>query len=313
MIGLAYSHLRESENIGYIIPCEEIDLFLHDIADGHYDGKPAAFDRLQTLENPTLRSYLKLDKTAEGMLVTEPDSTESGYPLKTWDLITHIGDTPIDDQGMVKLGSNLRVDFHYLVQKMAKDDKVPLTIIRQGKEMRVDLPVSAKRPSVVPTIAGEYPAYFICGPMVFSVPTSEMVQAFLLSKSGVWAEALVAYASPLMRRYGDKPAFDGEQLVVVSSPFFPHKLTKGYSSPFAHVVSKINGMPIRNLKHLVELLRDSKDEFISIEFGGLLNERLVFPRTELIASTDEILTDNGVRAQGSADTLAVWNAKSDKK
>ena len=28
MIGLAFSHLASSENIGYIIPCEEIDLFL---------------------------------------------------------------------------------------------------------------------------------------------------------------------------------------------------------------------------------------------------------------------------------------------
>jgi S1-C subfamily serine protease len=313
MIGLAFSHLKESENIGYIIPCEEIELFLKDIADGHYDGKPAAFDRLQTLENPTLRSYLKLDKTAEGMIVTEPDSADLSYPLKTWDLITHIGDTPIDDQGMVKFGPNLRVDFHYLIQKIAKNDKVTLTIIRHGKEMRVELPVSAKRPSVVPILGGEYPPYFICGPLVFSVPTSEMVQSFLLSKSGVWTEALVGYASPLIRRYGDKPAFEGEELVVVSSPFFPHKLTKGYSSPFAHVVSKINGVSIRNLKHLVEVLRDSKDEFITIEFGGLLNETQVFPRAELMASTDEILTDNGVRSQGSADTLAIWNAKPAKK
>jgi hypothetical protein len=29
----------------------------------------------------------------------------------------------------------------------------------------------------------------------------------------------------------------------------------------------------------------------------------------MVAATEEILTDNGVRSQGSADTLAVWNAK----
>ena len=35
MIGLAFSHLGGAENIGYIIPCEEIDeLFLKDIARG---------------------------------------------------------------------------------------------------------------------------------------------------------------------------------------------------------------------------------------------------------------------------------------
>jgi hypothetical protein len=29
----------------------------------------------------------------------------------------------------------------------------------------------------------------------------------------------------------------------------------------------------------------------------------------MLAATEEILTDNGVRSQGSPDALAVWNAK----
>jgi hypothetical protein len=29
----------------------------------------------------------------------------------------------------------------------------------------------------------------------------------------------------------------------------------------------------------------------------------------MVAATDEILTDNGVRAQGSPDTLAAWQGK----
>ena len=66
MIGLAFSHLSGAQNIGYIIPCEEIELFLQDIADGVYDGKPAMFDELQTLENPALRAFLKLDKAVQG-------------------------------------------------------------------------------------------------------------------------------------------------------------------------------------------------------------------------------------------------------
>src|SRR5271167_2631509 len=62
MIGLAFSKLSggDAQNIGYIIPNEEVELFLKDIADGHYDGKPAMYDDLQTLENPALREYLKL-------------------------------------------------------------------------------------------------------------------------------------------------------------------------------------------------------------------------------------------------------------
>src|SRR5208283_5853112 len=99
MIGLTFSRLDEAENIGYIIPSEEIDLFLQDIADGHYDGKPAIYDDLQTLENPALRSFLKLPPQTQGMVVHIPYKDDAAYLLKEWDVITKIGDTSVDDQG----------------------------------------------------------------------------------------------------------------------------------------------------------------------------------------------------------------------
>ena len=35
----------------------------------------------------------------------------------------------------------------------------------------------------------------------------------------------------------------------------------------------------------------------------------MFRRKEMVDATEDILTDNGVRAQGSPDMLEVWNAK----
>ncbi|MFZ1217754.1 MAG: hypothetical protein WAO00_00605, partial [Chthoniobacterales bacterium] len=62
--------------------------------------------------------------------------------------------------------------------------------------------------------------------------------------------------------------------------------------------------------HLVQVLRDLKDEFVVFAFdrktGG---ETMVFPRAEMRAATEEILTDNGVRSQGSPNLLSIWNAK----
>jgi hypothetical protein len=100
--------------------------------------------------------------------------------------------------------------------------------------------------------------------------------------------------------------------VVIASPFFPHKLAQGYSSPRAEVVRSINGIRVKNLKHLVEILRDSKDEFIRVECENRFGETMIFPRAAMVAATDDILTDNGVRAQGSPDMLAVWNAGAGK-
>ena len=299
MIGLAFSRLGSADNIGYIIPNEEIELFLQDIADGHYDGKPAMFDDLQTLENPALREFLKLDKSVEGMVVHKPDNTDPAYPLKEWDVITKIGDTPVDDQGMIKLGANLRVRFQYLVQKITQNGKVPLTVVRAGKETQVELPVSPKHPMVMPDLAGAYPSYFAYGPLVFSSATEQFISLTRGNRAARWIGWLGAMGSPLVKRMGDKPTFAGEELVVVPSPFFPHKLAKGYSDPFCQVVKTINGIPIKNLNHLVEVLRDAKTQFITVEFNSRDGETLVFPRADMLAATDEILTDNGVRSQGS--------------
>jgi len=115
--------------------------------------------------------------------------------------------------------------------------------------------------------------------------------------------------SPLVTRAYDPPTPELQELVIVSSPFFPHKLANGYSNPTGGVLYSVNGTPVKSLKHLVELLRDLKDPFVNFEFAAKSGEALVFSRQALLAATDDILTDNGVRAQGSPDMMAVWQAK----
>jgi len=311
MIGLAFSKLGgDAQSIGYIIPNEEVELFLKDIADGRYDGKPAMYDELQTLENPALREYLKLDKSVEGMIVHRPYKSDASYPLKEWDVLTRIGGTPIDNQGMVKLDKDLRVSFAYLIQRSANDGRVPITIVRAGKPMQIELPVSAQHPTLVTDLAGGYPSYFIYGPLVFSTATWQLVSSF--ENNAGLLRLLGAVKSPLITRAWDPPDAETEELVVVSSPFFPHKLANGYSNPAGSVVNSVNGTHVRSLSHLVALLRDLKDPYVTIEFDQKGNEALVFSRAAMLAATDDILTDNVVRAQGSANMMKVWQEKAGK-
>jgi S1-C subfamily serine protease len=312
MIGLAFSKLGgDTQNIGYIIPNEEVDLFLKDIAaDGRYHGKPAMYDELQTLENPALRDYLKLDKSVEGMVVHRPEKSDADYPLKEWDVLTRIGDTPIDNQGMIKLDKDLRVSFAYKVQHLASNGKLPLTLIRAGKTMQVQLPVSTEHRTLVADLKGNYPSYFVYGPVVFSAATWQFVSN--IENNAGLLRLLGAVKSPLITRALDPPDAETEELVVVSSPFFPHKLANGYSNPTGSVVYSINGTHVRSLKHLVTVLRDLKDPFVTIEFDQKGNEALVFARAAMLAATDDILTDNGVRAQGSPNMLEVWQDKTGK-
>ena len=307
MVGLAFGAATNAQNIGYIIPNEEVELFLRDVADGTYDGKPALLDETQTLENPVLRTFLKLDKSVTGAVVQSTGNDNPAYPLREWDVITKIGNSPIDNQSMVNLGASLRVRFQYRVQQLTKNGKVPLTIIRDGKPMEVQVPVSAGRKLLIPDLNGGYPSYFIYGPIVFSRATSD----FLNFMAGN-ANALNAYgwvASPLVTRRGDQPTKEREELVVVSSPFFPHKLVTGYSNRFGSVIYSINKIPVRSLAHLVTLLRDAKDELIVIHFDQRGGENMVLRRKDMLDATEGVLSDNGIRLQGTSDMMTIWNKK----
>ena len=208
---------------------------------------------------------------------------------------------------MVNVTPELRVNFRYLIQKISRDNHVPLTIVRAGKPLKVSLPLITERPQLVPDIHGEYPPYFIYGPLVFS-RASALFTAFLNNNAGLMG-AFGYMGSPLVTERGAMPTAQRQELVVVASPFFPSRLAEGYSNPTAMVVATVNGVHIRSLAHLVSVLRDLKDDNVVFEFDSRSGEALVFPRAQMVAATEGILTDNGVRAQGSTDMLAVWQGQ----
>jgi len=309
MIGLAFSHLGGAENIGYVIPSEEIDLFLRDIADGIYEGKPGFYEEWQTLENPALRAFLHIGEGVQGVVIRRPYSDDASYPLKQWDVLTEIGDAPIDDQGMIKIGSNLRVHFPYLIQHAVKNGRVPLTLVRAGKQMRVDLPAPTDYPLIIRDWGNSYPSYFILGPVVFCEAMAQLMGGLTRAPHGMeWMMYLAYTGSPLIKECGEKQEFSGQRVVYISSPFFPHKLSKGYGNPTWKVVQSVNGHPVKNLANLVELIRDSNDEFLTIECAGRSAETWVFPRKEMLSATEEILNDNGIRSQGSSNLMSIWMA-----
>ena len=309
MIGLAFSKLGgDTQNIGYIIPNEEVDLFLKDIADGHYDGKPAMYDDLQTLENPALRDYLKLDKTVEGMVVHRAYKTDASYPLKEWDVITHIGDTPIDNQGMIKLDKDLRVSFGYLIQRLAKDGKLPLTVVRAGKILQIQLPVSAEHPTLVDRFARQLSVVLhLRTTGVFDRHLAIHLQRRKQRQHDARARIRQEPADhPRPRCAGCRTRGAGGRLFAV----LPAQARQWLFQPGRHRwCIRSTARAFAASRHLVAVLRDLKDPFVTIEFDQKGGEALVFSRPAIVAATEEILNDNGVRAQGSTDTLAVWQEK----
>ncbi|MCH8165263.1 MAG: trypsin-like peptidase domain-containing protein [Planctomycetes bacterium] len=302
VIGLVFSRIKEAENIGYVIPIEEIRSFLQDIEDGTYEGRPQLFERTQTLENLALRAKLGLAKDTTGVMIIETRRDDPDYPLRPWDVITAIGDYDIDNAGMVKIDDNLRLQFRYLVPRLASDGTVAVSVYRQGESLMLDVPIQAGANKLVKFLGGDPPSYFIYGPLVFT----PLYASFARRLS---AEHLVRISNPIATRGGADRDFEGEELVVVPSPMFPHPITKGYQVRYAPVLAKVNGVKVRNLRHLVETLRDLEDEFVVFEWADKGTETFVFRRSEIMESTIEILELNGIRAQYSNDLRSTWLAE----
>jgi hypothetical protein len=104
-------------------------------------------------------------------------------------------------------------------------------------------------------------------------------------------------------------AFPGEELVVVTAPMLATPITRGYSDPFGQVVQDVDGVPVKNLRHLVELLRGGTGEYVTLRFFGEASETLVFPRQALAESTAQLTAENGIPRRGSDDAMAIWSMK----
>ncbi len=304
IVGVVFSRVGNADNIGYLIPTEEVEIFLKDIEDGRYDGKPVLLDAMQTVENPALRQRLKLDVSMGGMMIQRPLKEDESYPLKDWDVIIKVDEYDIDRQGRVTVGDALRVSFQYLLPAHTKDNKIGLTVWRDGKSLQVEAPVQIQRPLLIPYLKGRYPRHFILGPLVFTEASQELIAAF--GHKGL--AALNARKSPLVRRQFDRPAFPGEELVILVPRTFSHPLTEGYDNPMFAVVTQVNDVKIRNMAHFVETVRDATGEFIVFDFAGTY-ERQVYRREELIEATEEILEDEGIRYQCSPDLEKIWRGK----
>jgi S1-C subfamily serine protease len=312
LMGVAFSRLDKSDNIGYLIPVEEINLFLDDIKDGRYDGKPRLPIDTQTLENPALRAQLRLDKKTTGILVRKIHRSGEPYPLAVDDLLTKIGSYAIDNLGMVKVEGERRLRFQYLVQRLARAGRLAVTVMRKGCPTTVEVPVDSDPRSLFFTVSSEPLLYFIFGPLVFTETSEQYVRSMVAyadrdDKDGSRSLRMLYTANPAFTRYGDDPKFPGERIVIVPSPMFSHKIGRGYDDPYTEAVSRVNGTRVRNLRHLVEVLRDSSGPFVEFTFGGRHTGKIVFNRKEALAATEEILTDNGIRQQCSPELLKIWD------
>jgi hypothetical protein len=103
--------------------------------------------------------------------------------------------------------------------------------------------------------------------------------------------------------------FADHELVVVPQIPSSHHLMQGYGRVDMYCVKEVDNIPVRNIKHLVEIFRDNRHEFVEITFHNNGAGILAFNREEFMNATEEVLAESNIRNQFSKRLQAVWENK----
>lgn len=315
VVGIAFSGLTSSNDIGYAIPCEEINIALADLEDGKYDGKPQLWAYTQSLASKDVRKWLKLPEGETGIKFAAMPIPVEDYPLKQNDVITQIGEFDVNNLGKVDLDDKTQVSYIYAVEQSMADGKVPMKIFRQGEAMDVEVPVFSDDHYLLDYLGENPMTYFVYGPIVFSVANADFISSVdsMLARGGTTARsaaALLSYMQQqenpyLMRRY-DRVADDNEELVVVTK-LIRNEMTRDTSVLLPGVVKSINGININSIRQAAEVINNLDDEQLVIAFDDNRGTTIVLDRKKLERQHDQIMEDNAIVRASSKDLRDIWD------
>lgn len=269
LVGLAVDYDAESQT-SLVLPALVLKHVLQDIDAPPYEGLATAGLLWTALVDPVKRRYLGLADDARGILVTRllPGSG-AAQALAPGDVVMAWDGHPIDSQGYYtdeRYGRLLLT--HLIAGKRRPGDRVPVSIIRDGKPRDVEVTLAAYSDSnaLVPRNAEELPAdYLVDGGLVLR----ELSLDYLKSSGGKW----MVNANPRLVNIGltrslmpEKPG----QRVVILAGILPDPINIGYQGIRDEIVSRVNGQPVNNLDDVFAIAE--KD-------GGI--ERLTFDATPL--------------------------------
>ncbi|KAK9201769.1 hypothetical protein WN944_016976 [Citrus x changshan-huyou] len=293
-IGVAFQVYRseEVENIGYVIPTTVVSHFLSDYErNGKYTGFPCLGVLLQKLENPALRTCLKVPSN-EGVLVRRVEPTsDANNILKEGDVIVSFDDVRVGSEGTVPFRSNERIAFRYLISQKFAGNVAELGIIRAGTFMKVKVVLNPRVHLVPYHIDGGQPSYLIIAGLVFTPLSEPLIEEECDDSIGL---KLLAKARYSLAR------FKGEQMVILSQ-VLANEVSIGYEDMSNQQVLKFNGTRIKNIHHLAHLVDSCKDKYLVFEFED--NYLAVLEREAAVAASSCILKDYGIPSERSSDLL----------
>jgi S1-C subfamily serine protease len=264
VVGVSFQGAPGLENAGFFISPEVIRHFLRDIEDGKYDGFPAAGVRLVDLQNPAYRRYLGLPYSGEfgariDSIAEVPTTREL---LRPDDVLLGAGGFPVASDGTILYRDN-RVAAALAFQLAQHGEKVPLTILREGKELELELPVSVY--TADRAAGNQYdtpPRYYVHGGLIFTPLTQDYLRTFGRDVSDPASSALVY---ELFYRRHEQPETVRREPVVMAG-LLTHPVNANFNVGGRALIDKINDQRIESLDDVIRVFETGTNAQHLIEY-----------------------------------------------
>lgn len=302
MVGVAFQTLKNADNIGYIIPIPVVAAFLRGylsssvekllqanelvartkqglVARDYHEGFGSIGFIFGDLQNKTLREYLKVpaeaqlpDKPNTGIALSDilPLSSGRGI-LQERDVIMAVNGYIVANDGTIEFRKRERISFSHVVRMTPPGKDVELTILRDGKHMKVNAPPRVDNHLVPHNVFcakyREQPKYSIFGGMVFTPLTLGLLCE--------WGDDWYSSAPrSLVRAYAEGfPTPDVTEHVVVVQ-VLAHQVNRGYEAAYSRRVLSVNDVPVRDFNHFFGLIEEAKAN--ASKNGNVLLDMCVF-------------------------------------
>ncbi len=287
--GIAFQGLgkEEGEALGFIIPSDIIRHFLVDIRDGRVDGFPDLLFSEDQMESPAKRRYYKMDSGRTGVIVQDVASVLGTDSIRTDDIILEVDGYKVSNNGRIRLKGGEPRSLYYPLYVRQIGEKIPVKVYRDGAVVETSITAMKKNPPIRGWMYDEKPDYFVYGGFVFTtISLDYMVQSD------------AKFHDDLFR---DKE-FDHEEAVVISF-CFADKCIEGYIGCDKSLVRSVNGVKVRNLRHLVELVDSCRDGFVcfGLDRGNEWDIKVIVDAKEMRESTARVMKRNLIPSDRSED------------
>ena len=190
-----------------------------------------------------------------------------------------------------------------------RDGNLPVTVFRDGRQIKLEVPIDSDQRWAVRDTRRGFTLLHLRPPGLLRGDEHRCPAACAFRQKGRRREHAQAdeFGQSHLLADGRSIRFSRREARDRGLSHVQPQAQQGLRGSYTYPVSQANGTRIRDLKHLVELLRDARGDFVEFTFQGRFTDKIVFDRKRAVAATEEVLNDNGIRQQCSSDMAKVWD------